>query len=173
MTNTIAGELPNQTTQQPRNPATSQADTQSRNLAATSASRSVRIVSLLRLYLLRVLYLLIFVGQGTIQWPMIVHHPIAWAFWHGVGSSMLFALALVAALGIRYPLQMLPLLLFELAWKATWLIAVALPMWSAHQWEPNALEAFPSIAMGIIVPLVIPWRHVVANYVKKPGDRWK
>jgi len=26
--------------------------------------------------------------------------------------------------------------------------------------------------MGIIVPLILPWRYVFANYVKKPGDRW-
>lgn len=26
--------------------------------------------------------------------------------------------------------------------------------------------------MGVIVPVVIPWSYVFANYVKKPGDRW-
>ncbi|MBL7996587.1 hypothetical protein JNM05_14565 [bacterium] len=94
-------------------------------------------------------------------------------FWHGVGSSLLFSIALLAALGIRYPLQMLPLLLFELVWKSIWLIAVALPLWLAEQMDPDTLEAFPSILMAVIVPMVIPWPYVFANYVKKPGDRWK
>jgi len=130
-------------------------------------------VSTFRLYLLRALYLLIFLGQGSIQWPQIIHHANPLSFWHGVGSSLLFAMALLAALGIRYPLQMLPLLLFELVWKSIWLIAIALPLWSAHQMDPDTLEAAPSILMGVIVPIVIPWPYFVSNYVKKPGDRWK
>ena len=130
-------------------------------------------VSTLRLYLLRALYLLLFVGQGTIQWPLLINGAATVTFWHGVGSSMLGAMALVAVLGVRYPLQMLPLLFFELAWKAVWLLAVYLPKWSTHQLDPATLESAPSIMMGVIVPILIPWRYVYANYVRKPGDRWK
>jgi hypothetical protein len=86
---------------------------------------------------------------------------------------MLFAMALLAALGIRYPLQMLPLLLFELVWKALWLISVALPLWSAHQINAQMAEAINATLMGVIVPIIIPWPYVYANYIKKPGDRWK
>ena len=130
-------------------------------------------VSTLRLYLLRALYLLIFLGQGSIQLPVLINRAAAVPFWHGVGSSMLGAMALVAILGVRYPLQMLPLLLFEFAWKVLWVLAVYLPKWSAHQLDPDTLESAPSIMMGIIVPIIIPWRYVFANFVKKPGDRWK
>jgi hypothetical protein len=136
-------------------------------------NRAMTDVSLFRLYLLRAFYLLIFAGQGTIQWPTIVHHAQALTFWHGVGSSLLFAMALLAALGIRYPLKMLPLLLFELLWKLIWLIAIAFPLWSAHQMDADTSEAAPSILMGLILPFVIPWRHVFANFVKAAGDRWK
>ena len=130
-------------------------------------------VSKPRLYLLRAIYLLIFVGQGTIQWPLLISRGAAVPFWHGIGSTMLGAMALLCALGIRYPLQMLPLLFFELAWKAIGVVAVLLPKWSAGQIDPATAESAPSILMGIIVPLIIPWRYVVANYVKKPGDRWR
>lgn len=129
-------------------------------------------VSLFRLYLMRVLYLLMFVGQGSIQWPQIAHAS-ALSFWHGVGSSLLFGMALVSALGIRYPLQMLPVLLFELLWKVIWSATVWLPQWSAGQMTADVLESAPSILAGvIIVPIVIPWSYVFANYLKKPGDRW-
>lgn len=132
-------------------------------------------VSTFRLYLMRALYLLMFAGEGSIQLPRLIHHANAmnFSFWDGVGTSLLTAMALLAGLGIRYPLQMLPLLLFELLWKAIWLIAVAFPLWSAHQMDSDTSEAVPSILMGLIVPIVIPWRYVFANYLKKRGDRWK
>lgn len=130
-------------------------------------------VSTLRLYLLRALYLLMTVGLAFTIWPQIIHHPTPWPLWHGVGCSLLGAIAIVAALGIRYPLAMLPILFFEMIWKAIWLIAVAFPLWSAHQMDANNLETAQNCMMGVMVPLVIPWRYVWANYVMKRGDRWK
>ena len=130
-------------------------------------------VSTFRLYLMRSLYLLMFLGQGSIQWPQIVHASAS-SFWHGVGSSLLLGMALVSLLGVRYPLQMLPVLLFELLWKIIWSLAIALPQWSAGRMDPDVLESAPSVLFGvIIVPIVIPWTYVFANYVNKPGDRWR
>ena len=126
-------------------------------------------VSAFRLYLLRALYLLIAVGLGITIWPQVIHHPLSM---HGSTSSLLGAMAVLAVLGIRYPLQMLPLLFFEMVWKTIWLIAVALPLWSAHQIDADTAESVRACLMGIIVPIVIPWRYVFENYVKKQGDRW-
>jgi hypothetical protein len=130
-------------------------------------------VSLFRLYLMRALYLLIFVGLGFTIWPQIMHHPTPWPLWHGVGCSLLGAISILAFMGIRYPLKMLPVLFAELIWKAIWLITVALPLWSAHQMDADNLETVQNCLMGIIVPFVIPWRYVFANFVKTPADRWK
>jgi len=130
-------------------------------------------VSILRLYLLRALYLLITVGLSFTIWPQILNHPTPWSLWHGVGCSLLAAVSVLAALGIRYPLKMLPVLFFELVWKSIWLLAVALPLWKAGKMDAVNLETTQNCLMGIIVPLVIPWKYVWANYVKMPGDRWK
>ena len=132
-------------------------------------------VSIFRLYVLRAIYLLLFLGQGSMQLPRIIHHASAmtFSFWDGVGTSFLAALALIAGLGIRYPMQMLPLLLFELAWKMIWLSTVALPLWSANRMDADTLESVPSILTGLVLLIVIPWRHVVARYVRAPGDRWR
>jgi len=130
-------------------------------------------VSTFRLYLMRALYALMFVGQGVLQWPAILQHTTPWTLWHGVGSSMLAALSLAAALGIRYPLQMLPLLLFEMFWKAIWLLFFALPLWRNHQMDAATAEAARATLLGVIVPLVIPWPYVFAHYFRKPGDRWR
>ncbi len=139
----------------------------------TPQENPINEVSLFRLYLLRALYLLITVGLGFTIWPQIMHHPTPWSLWHGVGCSLLGTVAVLACLGIRYPLKMLPVLFFELIWKAIWLIAVAYPLWSSGQMDADNLETAQNCIMGIIVPLAIPWGYVWKHYVKMPGDRWK
>ena len=83
-------------------------------------------VSLVRLYALRATYLLIVVGLGIEIWPGIIHHEKPWELMQGVVNCVLAAVSLLALLGLRYPLQMLPLLFFEMVWKSIWLIVVAL-----------------------------------------------
>jgi len=128
-------------------------------------------VSLMRLYAMRALYLLIAVGLAFDIWPQLTHHALT--LWHGVGISLLTAMSVLAVLGIRYPLKMLPLLFFELAWKAIWLIAIALPLWSAHRIDADTAATIPECLMGIIVPIVIPWRYAFATFLRAPGDRWR
>jgi hypothetical protein len=48
----------------------------------------------------------------------------------GTVECMLVAMSLLALLGLRYPVRMLPILLFEVAWKLVWLCAIAAPLWS-------------------------------------------
>lgn len=130
-------------------------------------------VSTFRLYLLRALYLLIVLGLGFVIWPGLVHHSNTWAVKYGDTSSLLAGVSVLALLGIRYPLKMLPLLLFEFTWKSIWLIAIALPLWRANQIDANTAESVQACLMGVaLVPIAIPWPYVLENYVKKPGDRW-
>jgi hypothetical protein len=134
-------------------------------------------VSLFRLYLLRALYLLIVVGLGIVRWPEVIQQVIYqekdWELMEGVVASMLFAFSVLSILGLRYPLQMLPLLLWELLWKSIWLIVVALPLWSAGQMDESTWATAWACLMVVIVPFVIPWRFVFEHYVKKRGDRWR
>lgn len=129
-------------------------------------------VSLLRLYLLRAIYLLIAVGLGSDIWPLIIHHAKPWSLMHGVAMSLLAAVSAMAVLGLRYPLQMLPLLFFEIVWKLIWLIAIAVPLGLAHQVDADTMETVVACLMVAIVIVAVPWRFVFENYVKKPGDRW-
>jgi hypothetical protein len=129
-------------------------------------------VSLWRLYALRATYLLIAVGLGLTIWPDILHHDKPWELMEGVVNSMLGAMAVLALLGLRYPLQMLPLLMFELVWKSIWLLVVALPAWSAGQMDAGISATAFACLMGVIFPIVIPWRYVAATYLTKRGDRW-
>ena len=128
-------------------------------------------VSLVRLYVLRATYLLLVVGLGAMIVPsLITHEPMA----RGVIPSLLGALWLLAFIGLRYPLQMLPLLLFEFAWKTIWLLDYGLPQWSAGKMPPTFADDFQAIAMGVILmPIVIPWGYVWRHYVKAPANRWR
>jgi len=94
-------------------------------------------VSTFRLYVLRAAYLLIAVGLALMVWPSLINHTADWALKHGSTFGLLAGIQVLAMLGIRYPLKMIPLLLFELVWKAIWLITIALPLWRAGQIDPG------------------------------------
>ena len=97
-----------------------------------------------------------------------------WGVMHSVANSMLAALTLCTALGVRYPLQMLPVLLFELAWKSIWLLMIALPLALSHQLSAEAMSTVRDCIPGVVLcPLVIPWRYFWKHYVREPGDRWR
>jgi len=69
--------------------------------------------STFRLYLMRLLYLLNFVLLGLDVWPGIINHVGAWDPVKGVAFSFWAALSALSGLGLRYPLKMLPLLLWR------------------------------------------------------------
>src|SRR5580704_18131261 len=128
-------------------------------------------VSLARLFMLRVAYLIMAAGLAVFIWPRVFDHSPAFAITSGGRCALLAGLGAVAALGLRYPLQMLPVLLFELTWKTIYLIAFALPLWSAHQINAAAAEDIKAVLVVVIFIPLIPWRYVFANYVLKRGDR--
>jgi len=130
-------------------------------------------VTTLRLYLLRGMYLLIAVGLAVTVWPHIISPPKLVAGPTSVIRALLGALALMSLVGLRYPLQMLPLLLFELLWKVIWVVASALPMWLGPGLDAYASESLFACLMGVVlVPIVIPWGYVIQRYVRSPGEPW-
>ena len=131
-------------------------------------------VSIVRLYVLRAMYLFVVVGLGIYLWPGIfdpAHHR---ALGEGQQSScMLAAFSLLCLLGLRYPLQMLPVLLWEAMWKTLWLLLVPFPQWRAGHVDPALQPAIFACSMVILVYLAIPWRYVFAHYVKASAERWR
>lgn len=128
-------------------------------------------VSLGRLYVLRGTYLLLVIGLGTTIVPEVLVHPDTS---RGVIASLLGAMWALAFLGLRYPLQMLPLLMFELTWKVIWMLSFGLPQRLSGHMPSTFADDFPAILFGVILmPLAIPWSHVWRHYVKRPGTRWR
>ena len=131
-------------------------------------------VSILRLYLLRAMYLLMAVGLGLTVWPAIVLPSSTDADAKTVIRALLGALGLLSVIGLRYPLRMLPLLLFELLWKLIWVIAFALRMWLDTGLDEYATETLFACMMGVVlVPIVMPWRYLVVHYLRAAGDPWR
>jgi hypothetical protein len=130
-------------------------------------------VSLFRLYALRAGYLFVAAGLAATVWPLLINHSPQWPLMNSVVCSLLAAVSVLAVVGIRYPLQMLPVLLFELAWKSIWLIAVALPLWWANQLDARTSQTVRDCLVGAILIPLIPWRYVIAQYVTRRGDRWR
>jgi len=128
-----------------------------------------REVSTLRLYVLRALYLINFVLLGASVWPRLVRPDDVSDPLQAVALSFWSALAALCALGIRYPLKMLPLLFVQLLYKSIWMTAFAFPLWSSYRSNENT----KGMVLGITLDLIaIPWPYVVATYLRERGERW-
>jgi hypothetical protein len=137
----------------------------------TTSQAAAHEVSLLRLYLLRAGYLLIAVGMGMQMWSAYLEPHKPWTLSHGVMNAMLLALVLLSILGLRYPLKMLPLLFWEMAWKAIWLVTVALPVWLTGAMNADIWETTFACLMSVIFLFIVPWGYVWRNFVAAKGDR--
>jgi hypothetical protein len=112
--------------------------------------------------------------QGFLTWSAILHHAGPWDFWDGVGHSFLGALTALSLIGLRYPVRMIPLLVFEFAWKLVWTLAIYLPQYLGHRVDHSTAANFIAIAAGVVVvPLLLPWSYIWNTYVTAPGDRWR
>jgi hypothetical protein len=131
-------------------------------------------VSPLRLNLLRVVYFLIFLFTATQFWPLILTRKTPPTLMTGVSWCFFAALGLLTLVAVFRPLKMLPVMLFELAWKAIWTFGIGLPLWFSGHQTPELWESIKACGLGVLIcPIVIPWRHVLETYVKAPVERWR
>ena len=130
-------------------------------------------LSLRRLYVLRFGYLFMGGGLAVFKWPSFVAHHGSWPLHEGIVECILLAMSLLALLGLRYPVKMLPILVFESLWKLTWLAVVALPRLLGGGLDAATNEKFTSILFVVVVLAVVPWGYVVRHYLVAPGDPWR
>jgi hypothetical protein len=125
-----------------------------------------------QLNLLRLGYLIVGGGLAIVKWPLLFTHG-PWELKDGTVECMLLALSVLALLGLRYPLRMLPILLFEVTWKITWLAVIALPLWSDNKLTGATRDQADTVLLVVIVIAVIPWRYVFTRFVGATGDPWR
>lgn len=128
-------------------------------------------LSLARLHGMRGGYLLMVVGLALVKWSQLpeVH---TMPLFEGVTWCLLTAMSLLALLGLRYPVKMLPVLLFETLWKVMWFGVVALPQALDSGLDKAASETVVSCSLVAVIIAVIPWRYAWETFVRTPGDRW-
>lgn len=124
-----------------------------------------------RINAMRLLFLLMAGIMGAMfVWPQLLFESADWDVMRGLAKSMLAALALLSLLGVKYPLQMLPLMLYEIAWKTIWLVLIAGRAWMSGKWTPD-IEALFFDCIGIIIAyFIVPWRYVWARYFAQPME---
>jgi len=125
---------------------------------------------LYRLNLMRIGYLVMGVGLAVYRWPLLLQAP-ALPVAEGAIVCILTAMSLLAFLGLRYPVAMLPILVFEVAWKLLWLALVAAPHLIAQDLDAATEKLLSSVLWVVIILAVTPWDYVWKQYVKAPGDR--
>jgi hypothetical protein len=117
-------------------------------------------------------YLLMGVGLALVKWPLLPESG-ALPLYEGVTLCLLTAMSLLAFLGLRHPVKLLPLLLFESAWKLLWLGLIALPKAITGDLDAATTETLLNCSLVIVILAVTPWRYVWRTYARSPGDRWR
>jgi hypothetical protein len=129
-------------------------------------------LSLTRLHLMRAGYLFMGVGLALVKWPLLPH-AASLPLYESVTLCLLTAMSLLAFLGLRYPVKLLPVLLFESAWKLLWLALVALPKATSGGLDPATAATAVNCSLVVVILAVTPWPYVWRNYVRATGDRWR
>jgi hypothetical protein len=141
-------------------------------IASPSLSPAETVLALWQVNLLRVGYLVMGGGLAVFKWPLLVDHK-PWTLAEGTVECLLVGMSLLALLGLRYPVRMLPILLFEVTWKLIWLGVVALPLWVDGPVDAATREQIGKVLWVVIVIAVIPWRFVLDNWITAAGDPWR
>jgi hypothetical protein len=142
------------------------------NATDPKPARPTAQLPLWRINVLRVGYLVMGGGLVIYKWPQLLNHE-SWSLAEGKVVVLLVAMSVLALLGLRYPIRMLPILLFEVGWKALWLGIVALPLWSDGRLEGAYRADTGKVLWVVIVVAVIPWGYAFKQYVVAAGDPWR
>ena len=140
---------------------------------AHTANPGVAELPLWRLNLMRVGYAVMGVGLAIVKWPLVIGYDPSTPLFEGVVHILLTAMGLLALLGLRYPVRLLPILLFESLWKLIWLPVVALPAALAGDVDDAMSEVIFSCSVVVVILAVTPWDYVWKRYVTANGDRWR
>ena len=140
------------------------------SLITTAVTEAPDELSATRLHLMRAGYLFMAVGLALVKWPLLPDaHTLP--LYEGVTLCLLTAMSLLALLGLWRPVQLLPVLVFESAWKVLWLALVALPTAATGELDAATTEVAVNCSLVVVILAVTPWRYVWHHHVRPGGRR--
>jgi hypothetical protein len=120
----------------------------------------------MNIYLLRLPFTLMFVFLTFESWSTIIRHTGLWDGTRAAAWCMWASYSVISFIGILKPLKMLPIVLFEIVYKVTWLLIVAYPLWVKGELKGSAVEGMANVYIWVVLPVVaMPWRYFFYNYV--------
>jgi hypothetical protein len=140
---------------------------------ARTANTDIADLPLWRLNLMRVGYAVMGIGLAVVKWPLVIDYDRSMPLFEGIVAVLLTAMSLLALLGLRYPVRLLPILLFESLWKLIWLPVVALPAALAGDVDDAMSGVIFNCSLVVVILAVTPWGYVWRHYVQATGDRWR
>ncbi|RNC87859.1 MAG: hypothetical protein ED556_01320 [Winogradskyella sp.] len=75
-------------------------------------------------------------------------------------GALWLAIFLLSIVGLFYPKQMSLVFVFQLIYKSSWLLIVALPAFLNNQQYPKAMALFFMVWV-VLLPFVIPWKSLI------------
>lgn len=122
-------------------------------------------LSTLRLWVMRVPYFFTGVLFTLTAWTTLVSYWGTFEAVEGVAYAFWGALSLLALIGLRFPVRMLPLLLLQFGYKLVWLLAVGFPLMAQNGMDAVDRELFQANLTGVVIDTIaIPWLYTIRTY---------
>lgn len=120
----------------------------------------------INIYSLRVLFFLMFVFLSFSSWSVIFQNDGTWGVLDAVAWCMFGSYSAISIIGILRPLKMLPIVLFMIIYKVTWLMAMAYPLWIKGELIGSSAEGMARIFIWVVFPiLIMPWKYFFRTYL--------
>ncbi len=123
-------------------------------------------VARINIYLLRLLFILVFLFVTYDSWSHIINHSGPWNNTDAAAWCMWGSYSVLSLIGIFRPLKMLPIVVFEIIYKIVWLILVAYPLWANNALAGSSAEGMTNAFLWVILPIIaMPWRYFFRTYI--------
>jgi hypothetical protein len=120
----------------------------------------------INIYLLRILFTLMFLLVTYDSWTHIFNHTGSWNNVNAAAWCMWGSYSFISIIGVFRPLIMLPIVIFEIIYKITWLLIVAYPLWIKNELIGSSAEGMTRVFLWVILPIVaMPWRYFFRTFV--------
>jgi hypothetical protein len=120
----------------------------------------------INIYLLRLLFTLMFFFLTFESWKTILTHTGPWNDANAAAWCMWGSYSVISFIGMVRPLKMLPIVLFEIIYKTTWLLVVAYPLWVKNELIGSPAEEMTQVFIWVVFPIVaMPWGYFFRTYI--------